>query len=264
MMILARYEYYRPSTVEEAVSMLKKENTIIAGGSDVMPQLKTATIAPEALIDLPKISEMHTREETDGIYIGAMVTLSHLAKMSRSCASSSPFPRRHATLPRPASATAARSGGNLMQARRCFYYNQTKEWRRGIPVCFKGRRRPLHPDPQLPVCRAIYYSDMAPAPIAYGAQALVHTAEGSQLVSCQELMETHCKDQDKPMLIEKFFIPKSAYSGAWAKFDKYSLVRQHRLSHHQFCLRPQQPGCPSHRRRHCNACIGARADRGIP
>ena len=57
MMILARYEYYRPSTVEEAVSMLKKENTIIAGGSDVMPQLKTATIAPEALIDLSKISE---------------------------------------------------------------------------------------------------------------------------------------------------------------------------------------------------------------
>ena len=81
MMILARYEYYRPSTVEEAVSMLKKENTIIAGGSDVMPQLKTATIAPEALIDLSKISEMHTVEETDdGIYIGAMVTLSHLAK----------------------------------------------------------------------------------------------------------------------------------------------------------------------------------------
>lgn len=83
MMILARYEYYRPSTVEEAVSMLKRENTIIAGGSDVMPQLKTATIAPEALIDLSKISEMHTVEETDdGIYIGAMVTLSHLAKMS--------------------------------------------------------------------------------------------------------------------------------------------------------------------------------------
>ena len=56
MMILARYEYYRPSTVEEAVSMLKRENTIIAGGSDVMPQLKTATIAPEALIYLSKIS----------------------------------------------------------------------------------------------------------------------------------------------------------------------------------------------------------------
>ena len=89
MMILARY--------------------IIAGGSDVMPQLKTATIAPEALIDLSKISEMHTVEETDdGIYIGAMVTLSHLAKnelILRKLIALS----QAATLPRPRSATAARS-----------------------------------------------------------------------------------------------------------------------------------------------------------
>ena len=224
MMILARYEYYRPSTVEEAVSMLKKENTIIAGGSDVMPQLKTATIAPEALIDLSKISEMHTVEETDdGIYIGAMVTLSHLAKnelILRKLIALSQAARNVAS---PQIRNRGTVGGNLMQARRCFYYNQTKEWRRGIPVCFKVGGDRCIQIPNSPVCRAIYYSDMAPALITYGAQALVHTAEGSQLVSCQELMETHCKDQDKPMLIEKFFIPKSAYSGAWAKFDKYSL-----------------------------------------
>lgn len=138
MMILARYEYYRPSTVEEAVSMLKKENTIIAGGSDVMPQLKTATIAPEALIDLSKISEMHTVEETDdGIYIGAMVTLSHLAKnelILRKLVALSQAARNVAS---PQIRNRGTVGGNLMQARRCFYYNQTKEWRRGIPVCFK-------------------------------------------------------------------------------------------------------------------------------
>ena len=136
MMILARYEYYRPSTVEEAVSMLKRENTIIAGGSDVMPQLKTATIAPEALIDLSKISEMHTVEETDdGIYIGAMVTLSHLAKnelILRKLVALSQAARNVAS---PQIRNRGTVGGNLMQARRCFYYNQTKEWRRGIPVC---------------------------------------------------------------------------------------------------------------------------------
>ena len=122
MMILARYEYYRPSTVEEAVSMLKKENTIIAGGSDVMPQLKTATIAPEALIDLSKISEMHTVEETDdGIYIGAMVALSHLAKnelILRKLIALSQAARNVAS---PQIRNRGTVGGNLMQARRCFY-----------------------------------------------------------------------------------------------------------------------------------------------
>lgn len=226
MMILARYEYYRPSTVEEAVSMLKKENTIIAGGSDVMPQLKTATIAPEALIDLSKISEMHTVEETDdGIYIGAMVALSHLAKnelILRKLIALSQAARNVAS---PQIRNRGTVGGNLMQARRCFYYNQTKEWRRGIPVCFKVGGDRCIQIPNSPVCRAIYYSDMAPALIAYGAQALVHTAEGSQLVSCQELMETHCKDQDKPMLIEKFFIPKSAYRHSGN--DRQRLHRHH-------------------------------------
>ena len=164
MMILARYEYYRPSTVEEAVSMLKKENTIIAGGSDVMPQLKTATIAPEALIDLSKISEMHTVEETDdGIYIGAMVTLSHLAKnelILRKLVALSQAARNVAS---PQIRNRGTVGGNLMQARRCFYYNQTKEWRRGIPVCFKVGGDRCIQIPNSPVCRAIYYSDMAPA-----------------------------------------------------------------------------------------------------
>ena len=239
--------------------MLKKENTIIAGGSDVMPQLKTATIAPEALIDLSKISEMHTVEETDdGIYIGAMVALSHLAKnelILRKLIALSQAARNVAS---PQIRNRGTVGGNLMQARRCFYYNQTKEWRRGIPVCFKVGGDRCIQIPNSPVCRAIYYSDMAPALIAYGAQALVHTAEGSQLVSCQELMETHCKDQDKPMLIEKCLF------GCLGQVRQVQPARQHRLSYHQFCLRPQRPGCLSHRRRHCNACIGACADRGIP
>lgn len=224
MMILARYEYYRPSTVEGAVALLKKENTIIAGGSDVMPQLKTATIEPEALVDLAKIDALKTVQETEeGIEIGAMAVLSHLAKDELILKKLPALSQAARNVASPQIRNRGTIAGNLMQARRCFYYNQTKEWRRGIPMCFKVGGDRCIQIPNSPVCRAIYYSDMAPALIAYGAKVLVHTANGSRIVSCMELMETHCKDQDEPMLIEKFLIPKEAYTDAWSRFEKYSL-----------------------------------------
>lgn len=224
MMILAQYEYYRPSTVEEAVALLKKENVIIAGGSDVMPQLKTATIEPEALIDLAKIDALRTVTETEeGIEIGAMAVLSHIAKNELILKKLPALSQAARNVASPQIRNRGTIAGNLMQARRCFYYNQTKEWRRGIPVCFKVGGDRCIQIPNSPVCRAIYYSDMAPALIAYGAQAVVHTADGSRIVSCKELAETHCKDQDHPMLIEKFLIPREMYTDAWSRFEKYSL-----------------------------------------
>lgn len=47
MLILANYSYHRPAAIEEAWRLLEEEGSvIIAGGSDVMPQLKTAVIKP--------------------------------------------------------------------------------------------------------------------------------------------------------------------------------------------------------------------------
>ena len=54
MMILARYEYYRPSTVEEAVSMLKKENTIIAVQKIFGLENKGKTLGDVKLASSPK------------------------------------------------------------------------------------------------------------------------------------------------------------------------------------------------------------------
>ena len=58
MLILANYAYHRPSTVDEAMKLLAEEGSlIIAGGSDVMPQLKTAVIEPKSLVDLALIED---------------------------------------------------------------------------------------------------------------------------------------------------------------------------------------------------------------
>lgn len=224
MLILANYEYYCPSTIAEAVDLLKKERTIIAGGSDVIPQLKTATIESEALIDISHIKELKaTEEKEDGIHIGAMCVLSHLAKDELILKKLPAISQAARNVASPQIRNRGTIGGNLMQARRCFYYNQTRQWREGIPRCFKvGGDRCLQ-IPNSPACRAIYYSDVAPVLLAYGAKAVVHTAAGQKTVSCEELITAHCEDRDEVMLIQAFIIPKESYTDAWAKFEKYSL-----------------------------------------
>ena len=57
-----------------------------------------------------------------------------------------------------------------MQDRRCIYFNQPHLWRSGLPYCFKTGGSICRQIPNSPVCRAIYYSDVATALIAYEAE----------------------------------------------------------------------------------------------
>ena len=225
MLILANYAYHRPSSVEEAVKLLQEEGSVImAGGSDVMPQLKTATIEPKSLVDLALIPELQAVEEKeDGIHIGAMAVLAQLAKNELILAKVPAIAQSARNVASPQIRNRGTVAGNFFQARRCIYYNQTKEWRQGIRRCFKVGGDVCLQIPNSPVCRAIYYSDVAPALLAYNAKAVVVNAEGEKLVSCDELMLAHCQDRDEQkMLVTEFIIPKESYTG-WSGFMKYSL-----------------------------------------
>lgn len=226
MLILANYAYHRPSTVQEAVELLQEEGSLImAGGSDVMPQLKTATIAPRSLVDLAGIEELRAVEEkADGIHIGAMAVLSQIAKDPLILEKVPAIAQSARNVASPQIRNRGTIGGNFFQARRCIYYNQTKEWRRGIRRCFKVGGDVCLQIPNSPVCRAIYYSDVAPALLAYNASAVVVTAGGEKTVDCRALMMAHCQDRDEQhMLVRAFVIPRASYANTWSCFSKYSL-----------------------------------------
>jgi len=76
--ILTPFEYFRPTTVDEALELLAtKENAkIIAGGTDLMIQLKEKMIHPSNIIDLTHIPELQEFkcEEGKGAVLGACVT----------------------------------------------------------------------------------------------------------------------------------------------------------------------------------------------
>ena len=77
-MIPGRFDYYRPSSAQEAVALLAKlgdEARPLAGGHSLIPVMKTRLAAPEHLIDLGGIADLRgVKVEGDTVVIGAMTT----------------------------------------------------------------------------------------------------------------------------------------------------------------------------------------------
>lgn len=77
-MIPAKFDYVKPSSVEEAVQALQQggdDAKIIAGGQSLLPVLRLRLAAPSLLVDLGGIAELRgIRDEGDRVVVGAMTT----------------------------------------------------------------------------------------------------------------------------------------------------------------------------------------------
>ena len=73
------FDYHRPASLAEAFELLAEYGDaakVIAGGTDVVPQLKYEKIAPNHLVTLMKISGLSDiNEDNDGLNIGACARL---------------------------------------------------------------------------------------------------------------------------------------------------------------------------------------------
>ncbi len=73
----APFEYYAPTSVGEALSMLSKnaDAKIIAGGHSLLPLMRLRLAQPAALIDIGKIADLRGISDTgDNIVLGALTT----------------------------------------------------------------------------------------------------------------------------------------------------------------------------------------------
>lgn len=77
-MIPAPFEYYSPSSLDEAIGLLSRhgdEARVVAGGHSLIPMMKLRMAGPAHLIDLQAIGELRgVREDGDAIVVGAMTT----------------------------------------------------------------------------------------------------------------------------------------------------------------------------------------------
>jgi aerobic carbon-monoxide dehydrogenase medium subunit len=76
--IPAGFEYHRPRSLDEAISLLAAHDDaarVVAGGHSLIPMMKLRLAAPEHLVDLQDIAELRAiRSEGHSLVIGAMAT----------------------------------------------------------------------------------------------------------------------------------------------------------------------------------------------
>ena len=80
--LIQEFDYHRPGSLDEAFELLAQygaDAKVIAGGTDVVPQLKYEKIAPNHLIAIKKIAGLSDiNQDSGGLSIGACARLRHV------------------------------------------------------------------------------------------------------------------------------------------------------------------------------------------
>jgi len=147
------FEYRKPRSLVEALRMLRSgrgQAWILAGGTDLILQMKTGLVFPSAVIDVKEVPELNRLEwtRTGGLHIGAAVPLARLVT----------FP------------ALQQRYGILAQA--CSVIGSMQIRNRGT---MGGN-----------ICNAAPSADSAPALLCLGANAVVASSSGTRKVKLDE------------------------------------------------------------------------------
>ena len=84
MLLLPKFDYYEPREMSEALKLMSKMKTsakIIAGGTDVLVNMKKGLISPKSLVNVTRISELSDVEPSNGtISIGSGLIVEKLTE----------------------------------------------------------------------------------------------------------------------------------------------------------------------------------------
>lgn len=185
MLRLHPFEYHRPERLDEALALLSGHGDDvmpIAGGTDLVPNMKHGLFTPGHLVSLRRVEELRGFEADaeGGLRIGAVESLDAVARnpdvlgqwpmLASACSQiSGPQLRRAGTL-----------GGNVCLDTRCTYYNQTRFWRGALGYCLKKDGDACHVVKGGTRCVAAHSADGATALCALGAELEIAAPDGGR------------------------------------------------------------------------------------
>jgi 4-hydroxybenzoyl-CoA reductase subunit beta len=185
MLRLPWFEHRAPRSVAEAAKILAGEGPramLIAGGTDLLPNMKRRHQAPQVLVSLAQVAELRKLNGT----FGAGLTLNELVQSEKT-----PAALRHAAaqVATPHIRNMGTLGGNLCLDTRCTYYNQSYEWRKAIDFCLKKDGTVCWVATASKRCVAVSSTDTAPALIALNAAVKLVSAKGEREIPVEALYQ---------------------------------------------------------------------------
>ncbi len=121
MHLLPKFDFYEPDSIAEACKILaeaKTEGKIIAGGTDIMVNMKKGLLSPKCLVSLAKIPGLSSIEPiTGGIVIGPNLIVAKLLEFDLMRKKLNLLSKAASVLGSPLIRNRATIGGNIVTAR---------------------------------------------------------------------------------------------------------------------------------------------------
>ncbi len=193
MMRLPKFRYVSAKSVAEVVHLLHEEGPqamVLAGGTDLFPNMKRRQQTPKVVIGLKKVQELYTRKRQGGeLVLGSMLNLAHVSQDNFVQEQFGALYKAAVQVATPQLRNMGTLGGNLCLDTRCNYYDQNYEWRKAINFCMKKDGEICWVAPSSSKCWAVSSTDTAPALIALGARVRLVSKDGERFLNLDELYE---------------------------------------------------------------------------
>ncbi len=223
-MIMPKFEYRKADSVTAAIALFegfKGQASYLAGGTDLIPRVKSRLAMPAAVIDLKGIEALRTISRQGGaLVIGANTTLFEL---KNDATVKEYFPALQASL----EATSCEAlqmrgtiGGNILQNTRCLFYNQSLAWRTARGLCFKMGGEICNAAPGAKRCFSNYCSDNALPLLTLSAALALTGPQGERKIKLEKLFSSKGKNPFTLLpgeILTGVHIPLKKSQGAYEK-----------------------------------------------
>lgn len=190
MLRLPPFRYHRPATVAGAVEVMAEhagDAMFLAGGTDLIPNMKHRLFEPGHLVALKGIEELRGIRIDDGhLRLGAAETLSHVASDPEVVSRFPALADAAGHVAGPQLRNSGTIGGNLCLDTRCTYYNQTAFWREALGYCLKKDGDVCHVTRVGKKCVAAHSADTPPVLMTLDAVATLVGPDGRRTVPVRD------------------------------------------------------------------------------
>ena len=186
---MINFKIAEPQTIDQVTSLTtdkKDKCKLMAGGTDLLAEIKDEIIEPEIVVDLKSIPDLsYIKKEKNGVRIGALTSLTRMAEDTMI---KNEYPALHEaanSIASPQLRNMGTAGGNLCQRPRCWYYRdpQVQCRKKGGSRCFASRgKNKYHAILGGGLCYIVHPSDLAPALISMDAEVSINSPQGDKTI----------------------------------------------------------------------------------
>ncbi len=186
------FAYYNPKDIDDALSVLGGggENLAIAGGTDLLGEMKCGYVSAERVVNLKAVKGLNRiRSGGGGLRLGPLVKLGAIATDKKIRGEYAALAQSAESVGSPQLRNMGTLGGNICQRPRCWYY-RGEEYnciRKGGGTCFavSGRNK-YHCVIGGGPCFIVHPSDVAVALRALDASVTIQGKKGSRDVKLDD------------------------------------------------------------------------------